>query len=82
MHEAKKPAVKTAVALRYEAGKDPAPRVLAAGRGGVAETILRRAEEVGVTIRQDEALTAALAHLDVGETIPPELYRAFAEVLA
>ena len=72
----------TAVALRYEEGTDAAPRVVASGRGTIAEVILRRAEEAGVTIRQDAALTTALAHLDIGDSIPPELYRAVAEVLA
>jgi flagellar biosynthesis protein len=76
------PPARSAVALRYERGHDAAPRVLATGRGGVADAIVRRARETGVTIREDEALTAALAHLDVGDTIPPELYRAVAEVLA
>ena len=71
-----------AVALRYEAGRDAAPRVLATGRGSIAETILRRAEEAGVAIRRDDALTEALAPLALGESIPPELYRAVAEVLA
>jgi len=71
-----------AVALRYKKGKDAAPRIVAAGRGSVADVIVRRAEETDVAIRQDEALTQALAHLDVGDQIPPELYRAVAEVLA
>jgi flagellar biosynthesis protein len=73
---------KTAVALRYEKERDAAPHVVATGRGTIAEAILRRAEETGVAVREDEALTAALALLDVGDTIPPELYRAVAEVLA
>lgn len=73
---------KTAVALRYQSGKDEAPRVVATGRGNVAEVIVRRAREAGVSIREDEGLVSALAHLDVGESIPPELYRAVAEILA
>lgn len=74
--------LKTAVALRYDTERDAAPRVVASGRGTVAEIIVRRAEETGVAIRADEALTAALATLDVGDSIPPELYRAVAEILA
>ncbi len=76
------PKTGTAVALRYDQNKDAAPRVVATGRGSVADIIVRRAEETGVAIRQDEALTTALAHLDLGDSIPPELYRAVAEVLA
>ncbi len=78
----KRPEPKTAVALRYDRERDAAPRVLATGRGATAEAVLRRAEEAGVAIREDEALTAALALLNIGDTIPPELYRAVAEVLA
>ena len=73
---------RVAVALRYETRRDAAPRVLATGRGSIAETILRRAEAAGVAIRRDASLTEALAPLALGETIPPELYRAVAEVLA
>ena len=74
---------RTAIALRYEPERgDGAPRVVATGKGSVAETILQRAQEAGVAIREDEALIAALAPLDVGDAIPPELYRAVAEVLA
>lgn len=72
----------TAIALRYDADRDRAPRVLATGRGTVAEVILRRAEEAGITVREDKTLAAALALLDVGDEIPAELYRAVAEVLA
>ncbi len=72
----------TAVALRYDAQSAAAPRVVATGRGTLAEAIVRRADEAGVTIRRDDALVSALAHLDLGDTIPPELFRAVAEVLA
>ena len=71
-----------AVALRYERGKDPAPRVTAKGRGKVAEKILSLAREHGIPIRQDKALLDALYRLDINEEIPEELYRVIAEVLA
>lgn len=76
------PPPRTAVALRYDREKETAPRVVASGRGSIADAILRRAEEAGVAIREDTELTEILGLLDVGETIPPELYRAIAEVLA
>jgi flagellar biosynthesis protein len=74
---------KSAVALRYrpEDG-DSAPVVVATGRGAIAEEILRRARENDVPLRQDPALADALATLDIGMSIPPELFRAVAEVLA
>ncbi len=70
------------VALRYERGKDPAPRVTAKGRGKVAEKILSLAREHDIPIKQDKALLDALYRLDINEEIPEELYRVIAEVLA
>ena len=77
------PEQRSAVALRYAPeGGDAAPCVVAGGRGAVADEILRLAREHDIPIRQDPALAGALATLDVGMTIPPELFRAVAEVLA
>jgi len=69
-----------ATALRYDGGG--APRVVAAGRGLVAERILAAAEEAGVPVREDRALAAALAALDLGQEVPEALYVAVAETLA
>ena len=76
--------VKTAIALRYDPSADnaDAPCVTATGQGHVAEEILRIARENDIPLRQDPALAGALATLDVGSRIPPELFRAVAEVLA
>jgi flagellar biosynthesis protein len=71
-----------AAALRYEAGADAAPRVVASGRGIVAERIVAEARAAGVPVRDDAALAEALAGLDLGANVPEELYRAVAEALA
>lgn len=71
-----------AVALRYRGGQDPAPRVTAAGSGSVAERILEIAREHDLPLRHDPDLVEALAVLDLGSYIPPELYDVIAEVLA
>ena len=71
-----------AVALRYHEDKEAAPRVLAKGRGRVAERILEIAREKGIPVRDDPDLVEALAKLDAGSLIPGELYPAVAEVLA
>jgi flagellar biosynthesis protein len=71
-----------AVALGYEPGKDAAPRVLAKGYGVIAQQIIAVAHASGVPIREDPALAAALATVDLGEAIPPELYAVVAAVLA
>ena len=51
-------------------------------QNSVADEILRIARENDIPLRHDPALAGALATLDVGQTIPPELFRAVAEVLA
>ena len=71
-----------AVALKYERGKAPAPKVTAKGRGLVAERILAIARENNIPVRQDKLLLDALYKLDINEEIPEELYRVIAEILA
>ena len=80
--DATKPEQKTATALRYDLAEGAAPVVVAQGSGHVALEILRIARESDVPLRQDPALAGALATLDIGRQIPPELFRAVAEVLA
>jgi flagellar biosynthesis protein len=71
---------KRAAALRYEG--TGAPKVVAAGRGLIAEKILAAAREAGVPIREDAALAEALAGLELGREVPEELWVAVAEALA
>ncbi len=71
-----------AVALKYDGKKDRAPRVIAKGRGNIAEKIIDVAKENNVPIYEDKNLVQILEALDLATEIPPELYRAVAEVLA
>lgn len=71
-----------AIALRYRREDDPAPRVVAAGTGPVAERIMELARQHGLPLREDPDLVEALAVLDLNSLIPPELYDVIAEVLA
>ncbi|MBO8158638.1 EscU/YscU/HrcU family type III secretion system export apparatus switch protein [Thermosyntropha sp.] len=73
---------KKAVALRYDEEKDAAPRVVAKGRGIIADKIKAVAEEYGVAVHRDEGLADYLMALDLYEEIPPELYPVIAEILA
>jgi flagellar biosynthesis protein len=73
---------RTAIALSYQGDKDPAPRVTATGQGTMAERIIELAKENGLPIREDPDLAAALSALDLGASIPVELYGVIAEVLA
>jgi flagellar biosynthesis protein len=67
-------------ALRYEGSG--APKVVASGRGHVADRILAAAQEAGVPVREDPQLAAALSALALGQEVPEDLWLAVAEVLA
>ena len=71
----------SAVALAYGAG-DAAPKVVAKGKGLVAEQIIGRAQEAGVFVHESKELVALLMQVDLDRHIPPALYRAIAELLA
>ena len=71
-----------AVALRYEKDKDHAPRVIAKGRGEIAKKIMEIAAAHNLPLYEDKNLIQILEALDIDVEIPPELYRAVAEVLA
>ena len=78
--EKKNIANKTAVALSYEAG-DQAPKILATGKGYVAEKIIETAKEENVPVHKDEKLASTLSKLEIGDYIPKELYGVVAEIL-
>lgn len=78
MEEKQKP--KTAVALSYEKG-DEAPKILAAGKGYLAEKMIEEAKKADVPLHEDARLADTLSHLEIGDYIPPELYEVVAEIL-
>ena len=71
---------KVAVALSYEPGEE-APKVIATGRGVLADKILDKAKESDVPVYEDAKLAKTLSKLELGDMIPPELYGVVAEVL-
>ncbi len=71
-----------AVALKYDDKKNKAPRVIAKGRGEIAEKIIEVAKAHNVPLYEDKNLVQLLEALELETEIPPELYRAVAEVLA
>jgi flagellar biosynthesis protein len=71
-----------AIALKYEAANDEAPRVVASGKGLVADNIVAAAQAHGVPVQEDAPLANVLGQIEVGTEIPPALYRAVAELLA
>jgi flagellar biosynthesis protein len=73
---------KTASAIVYNE-KDPAPRLLASGRGREAERIITLAKEAGVTIVEDPALAVLLnMEANIGDIIPAWCWEAAAKILA
>ena len=71
-----------ATAIRYDPDKSDAPRLTAKGSGHVAEKIIELARRHDIPVREDKALVQILSKLDIDRQIPPELYRAVAEILA
>lgn len=71
----------TAVALAYQEGEG-APKIVAKGKGMVAEQIISRAQDAGVFVHESKELVALLMDVDLDRQIPPALYRAIAELLA
>lgn len=71
---------KGAAALKWNPDYDEAPRLIAAGKGPLADRILALAEEAEIPILEQDALCGALLELEPGQTIPPELFRLAAEV--
>jgi len=71
-----------ALALDYNPLGKKAPRVVAKGKGSVAERIIELARKAGVPVREDPVLVSLLSHLDIDQEIPPEAYQVVAELLA
>lgn len=73
--------VREAIALAYSQ-TDAAPRVVAKGKGLVAEQIIAKARESGVYVHESPEMVALLTQVDIDQHIPAELYLAVAELLA
>ncbi|MCR5303882.1 MAG: EscU/YscU/HrcU family type III secretion system export apparatus switch protein [Lachnospiraceae bacterium] len=77
---AEKDQKRQAIALQYDPD-DQAPRVIATGKGVVADRIIEKAKESKVPVHKDSKLADTLSKLEIGDMIPPELYGAVAEIL-
>lgn len=72
---------KKAAALKYDRSYE-APVVTAAGMGIIADKIVKKADENNVPVVYNKELAELLQNVDIGESIPPELYEIVAEVIA
>ncbi|NLL00790.1 MAG: flagellar biosynthesis protein FlhB [Clostridiales bacterium] len=71
---------KTAVALSFDP-EDTAPKIIATGKGQIAERIIERANAADIPLHEDKTLADTLSRLELGSYIPPELYEVVAEIL-
>ena len=71
---------KQAIALTYQPGTE-APTIVAAGKGYLAEKIIKTAKENDVPLYADDKLADTLSRLQIGDSIPPELYKVVADIL-
>jgi len=70
-----------AVALSYEPGADNAPRIVASGRGAIAERIVELAAAHGIAVRSDSDLVEMLSAIKVGDHIPVAAFTVVAQIL-
>ena len=74
--------IKTASVLKYEENQDLSPKVIAKGKGMIAENIIIEAEKHQIPVKKDSSLSELLSQLEINQSIPEELYQAVAEVFA
>lgn len=72
---------KKAAALKYDSSEQNAPKVVAKGKGYIADAILKRGEENNIPVYKDQKLVDQLERLEVGTEIPAYLYDLVAQVL-
>ena len=71
-----------AIALQYRSENRSPPKIVASGKGSVAQTILDIAKREGIAIEKNEELASILALLEVGDVIPIETFAVVAEIIS
>lgn len=74
--------IKKAVALGYNRQKDNSPKVVATGSGEIAKNIINLAKSHNIPIKEDADLVEVLSKVDLNQEIPPNLYKAVAEIFS
>ena len=82
MDKDKRAPLQEAVAIRYDRDRENAPRVVAKGKGFVAEQLLAIARRHAVPVYQNQTVTQLLMAVELDREIPPEMYAVVAEILA
>ncbi|MDM5315084.1 EscU/YscU/HrcU family type III secretion system export apparatus switch protein [Fictibacillus sp. b24] len=70
-----------AAVIRYNEDTGQAPSVVAQGKGDVAKQIISLAQQHDIPLQEDHRLIGELLDMDLGESIPPQLYAVMAEIL-
>ncbi len=78
----KKNDIKKAVALGYDIDVDNAPKVVAKGKGNLANNIIKIAKNNEIPIKKDEDLVELLSAIDIDKEIPDSMYKAVSEIFA
>ncbi|WP_088069425.1 EscU/YscU/HrcU family type III secretion system export apparatus switch protein [Gottfriedia luciferensis] len=73
---------KDVIALKYNTESDVAPKVIAKGKGLIADEIISKAKDFGVPIQEDPSLVEVLSKLEINQSIPEDLYSVVAELFA
>lgn len=71
----------SAAVIKYDKDQGQVPTVVAQGTGYVAQKIIETAKENGVILQEDSTLLGNLLQIDLGESVPPQLYGVIAEIL-
>lgn len=74
--------IKKATALSYSPREDRAPKIIASGKGLIAEKIIEKAENENIPVVENSDIAAKLSKVGIGSEIPVELYEVVAEILA
>ncbi|MCX8131952.1 MAG: EscU/YscU/HrcU family type III secretion system export apparatus switch protein [Clostridia bacterium] len=81
MSETNEKKIKKVAALKYLPGEDKAPKIVALGKGEIAEKIVETAKANNVPVYENAQLAHTLSSLSIGDDIPQELYEVVAEIL-
>ena len=73
---------KKAIAMRYDSTKERTPRVIAKGKGNIANNIIKVAQLHKLPIKKDEDLLELLSKVELDREVPENLYKAVAELFS
>lgn len=73
---------KKAIALQYDKEINNAPKVVAKGSRYLADEIINIATKYDIPIKKDENMASMLEQIEVNQEIPPQMYKAVAEIFS